>query len=84
MWYLPEYPVAIDGRRDLYPQEEQLSYFRVMHIEIPYKEFPTMNHARTLLLDKAEVLTDAFREVSGFGVAYEDNVSVVYTRTLAE
>ena len=66
IWYLPEYPVAIDGRRDLYPLEEQGNYFKVMSVEISYRDFPTMDRARAFLLDKTDVMGQALREVPGF------------------
>ena len=76
-WYLPEYPVAIDGRRGLYPDEEETDYFKVMLAQIPYQSFPPMQRARTLLLDKQGVMGEALRGVPGFHVAYEDSISVV-------
>jgi hypothetical protein len=81
IWYLPEYPVAIDERRGLYPEQEQLEYFKMINLEIRYTEFPAMDNARTLLLDKADVIAEALRSVPGFHLAYEDDISVIYTRT---
>jgi len=83
-WYLPEYPVAIDGRRGLYPNDEELDYFKVMYVEIPYQSFPPMKQARTLLLDKADVMGEAFRGLPGFHVAYEDDISIVFLHELKE
>lgn len=76
-WYLPEYPVAIDGRRGLYPEDEEINYFKAMKADIPYQEFPPMKLARTLLLDKTGVMGDALRGVPGFQVVYEDDISIV-------
>ncbi len=77
MWYLPEDPVAIDGRRGLYPEEEEINYFKVMNGDIPYQSLPAMKQARTLLLDKQNVMGDALRGLPGFQVAYEDRISIV-------
>lgn len=76
-WYLPEYPVAIDGRRGLYLEEEELDYFKAMKADIPYQAFPPMRQARTLLLEKTGVMGDALRSLPGFQVAYEDDISIV-------
>ena len=76
-WYLPEYPVAIDGRRGLYPDQEEIDYFKVMIAEIPYQSFPPMQRARTLLLDKQGIMGEALRGLPGFHVAYEDSISIV-------
>lgn len=76
-WYLPEYPVAIDGRRGLYPEEEELNYFKVMKVEAPYQSLPSMKQARTLLLEEDSVVGQGLKNVPGFHVAYEDNISIV-------
>jgi hypothetical protein len=77
IWYLPEYPAAIDGRRGLYPEEEEVNYFKVMKGEGPYQSLPSMKRARTLLLDRQSVMSEALRGVPGFQVAYEDSISIV-------
>jgi hypothetical protein len=77
VWYLPEYPVAIDQRRGLYAEDDEMDYFKVMNAEMPYQSFPPMRQARTLLLDKVTPMGEALREVQGFHVAYEDGISVV-------
>jgi len=76
-WYLPEYPVAIDARRGLYPEELETDYFKVMRVEIPYQSLPAMKNARTILLQKSNVLGGGLRNVPGFQVAYEDDVAIV-------
>lgn len=76
-WYLPEYPVAIDGRRGLYADDEAVNYFRVMKADIPYRGYSPMSLARTLLLNKTEVMAEALRSLPGFQVAYEDEISIV-------
>jgi len=76
-WYLPEYPVAIDGRVGLYPDDLETDYFKVMKVLIPYQRLAPMEDARTLLLDKQNVMGDALRTLPGFQVAYEDNISIV-------
>jgi hypothetical protein len=83
-WYLPEYPVAIDGRRGLYPEETELGYFKAMNADIPYRQFPPMNRARTFLMDKAGIMGEALRGVKGFQAIYEDNLSIVYSHETQE
>ncbi len=78
-WYLPEYPVAIDARRGLYLEETELAYFQAMNADIPYRQFPPMNQARTLLMDKSSIMGQAFRGVAGFRVVYEDGIAIVYS-----
>lgn len=76
-WYLPEYPLAIDTRSALYPDETETSYFKVMKVLQPYQSLDSMRDARTLLFDKQSVMGQALRGVPGFQVAYEDEISMV-------
>jgi len=76
-WYLPEYPVAIDGRRGLYPEELENGYFKVMKADVPYQTLSAMKDARTILLPKSNVLGGGLRNVSWFTVSYEDDVALV-------
>ena len=83
-WYLPEYPVAIDARRGLYPEDQEVDYFKFMNAEIPFRDFPPMKDARTVLLDKTSVMGEALRGVRGFQVLYEDDISIVYSQEIKE
>jgi len=83
-WYLPEYPVAIDGRRGLYPEELESGYFKVMKADVPYQSLPAMKDARTMLLQKSNVLGGGLRNVSWFTVAYEDDVALVLLQNAKE
>jgi hypothetical protein len=58
-WYLPEYPVAIDARRELYPDDLETEYCKVMKVLI--RCLAPMKDGRTLLLDKQNVMADALR-----------------------
>jgi len=80
-WYLPEYPVAIDGRRDLYGGEEFLRYFKAMNAETAPTEEPSLANARTLILPRHSLMGQAFSNLSMFTVAYQDDVAVVLLRT---
>jgi hypothetical protein len=83
-WYLPEYPVAIDLRRGLYPDEEEVTYFRVMNAELPYQSLPSLERAGTLLLEKGTVMAEALRSMPDFRVAYQDEISLVLLHQNAE
>lgn len=83
-WYLPEYPVEIDGRRGLYPEQEEMDYFKVMKADLPYQGFEPMKLAHTLLLDKVGVMGEALRGLPGFQVVYEDDVSILLLHPLSQ
>jgi len=76
-WYLPDYPVAIDGRRGLYSEQTESDYFRVMRVDAPYQSFPAMSDARTILLEKSNVVAGGLKNIAGFETAYEDDVAIV-------
>jgi hypothetical protein len=79
-WYLPEYPVAIDGRMDLYGDDFVVGYSKTMNAEVRYTDFPALAVARTIVLPRSAIMADALRSVPTFAVAYRDDVAVVLTR----
>jgi hypothetical protein len=79
-WDLPEYPVAIDGRTDLYGDDFNIQYAKVMNAEQHYSTFPPLNHAGTLLLEKNSLMATALATVPGFKTVYSDDVAIVLVR----
>jgi len=80
-WYLPEYPVAIDSRSDLYGGDTIAEYSKVMNAAVPYTEYPALANAQTIVLPKKMNMAAALASVPRFQVAYSDDVSVVLTRS---
>jgi hypothetical protein len=79
-WYLPEYPVAIDGRTELYGADFNIQYSKAMNASIHYSAFAPMSQAGTLLLEKQSVMGKALPNVPGFRLVYSDDVAVVLVR----
>jgi hypothetical protein len=79
-WYLPEYPVAIDGRAGLYANDFVVQYFKAMNADVAYQSYPAMANAGTLLLQRNSLMGQALSTLPAFRVAYSDNVAVVLTR----
>ncbi len=79
-WYLPEYPVAIDGRRDLYGEEINLRYFQVTSAEIPLDADPDFAHAQTILLPVNSLMAEPLATIPGFKVVYRDDLAMVLVR----
>jgi hypothetical protein len=77
MWYLPEYPVAIDGRVPLYNDEANIRYARFMRSDFSYREYAPVNQARTILLERNSPMAQVLSGVAGFRVAYSDDVAIV-------
>ena len=80
MWYLPEYPVAIDSRSGFYDDDFIVRYAKVMNAELPFTTHPQFLQARTLLLPRDSLMGEALRSNPSFRVAYEDRVAVVLVR----
>ncbi len=80
IWYLPDYPVAADGRSDLYGADFNIQYARMMNADTHYSAFPPFNQARTILLERDSLMGKALPSVAGFTVAYADAVAVVLLR----
>jgi hypothetical protein len=79
-WYLPEYPVAIDGRTDLYGDDFNIQYAKVMNADAHYSTFPPLAQAGTILLEKKSLMGSALPHVAGFNQVYADHVAVVLVR----
>jgi len=80
IWYLPDYPVAIDGRTDLYGDEITIRQYKVWDGELPPGKEPTLVHARTLLLGSRTGLAEALRETPGYRLVYDDGRAAVFER----
>lgn len=79
-WYLPEYPVAIDGRTDLYGDDFNIQYAKVMNADAHYSTFPPLAQAGTILLEKKSLMGMSLPNVAGFNQVYADDVAVVLVR----
>jgi len=79
-WYLPEFPVAIDGRADLYGDDFVIQYSKVMNADLPYTSNSALTRAATILLPRNSMMADVLSAVPAFRVAYSDSVAVVLTK----
>jgi len=81
-WYLPEYPVAIDGRIDLYGGEFIVQYSQMMNAGIRYTEFPPIANAETIVLPQAAIMAQALSSLPAYKVVYRDKVAMVLSRVI--
>ena len=81
-YYLPDYPVAIDGRTDLYGDDFVIQYSKAMNAEVRYTDFPAMANARTILLPRGAIMAQALSTLPAYKVAYSDNVATVLVVTV--
>ena len=76
-WYLPEYPVSIDSRVELYGEEINSRHFKLIIAEIPLNADPSFANARTVLLPRNSPMAIALSGLPQFKVAYQDDVAMV-------
>lgn len=79
-WALPEYPVLIDTRADLYGDAINLPYFQATTAEIPLESYPGFTQSQTFLLEANSAMAQALSTMPGFRVVYKDHVAVVLVR----
>ena len=79
-WYLPEYPVASDSRRELYGDDLTLAYFKLTQAEVPLESDSGFARAQTILLEAGSPMAQALSALPGFRVVYRDNLAIVLVR----
>jgi len=81
IWALPEHPVAIDGRTNLYGSDRVLRNYRTLIGEGDWENDPDLTSARLVILSpKKWPLVDLLRQSDDWAVAYEDKTAVVFRR----
>jgi hypothetical protein len=78
IWYMPDYPVAIDGRNDLYGDEMDTVTFK--SVAGDYSEDKYLSEAGIVLLPKDIPLARLIETDSRFRKLYEDGLAVVFVR----
>ena len=79
IWYLPQYPVVVDGRNDLYGDEIDLRTYNSTQGE-SYTSDPYLNESRLVILPKKDPLANLLTIDSRFRVIYQDTLAVVFIR----
>jgi hypothetical protein len=77
---MPDYPVAIDGRTDLYGDEIDTQFFKTSQGDASYVDDPYLNESRLILLQKSEPLANVLLSDSRFTLIYQDSLAVVFVR----
>lgn len=80
MWYMPEYPVAVDGRNDLYGDDLDKLFFNSQNAEASYTTDPYLNDSGVVLLGSEMPLAKILSVDPRFQLIYHDEIATVYTR----
>ena len=80
MWYMPDYPVAIDGRNDLYGDKLDELFINTQRGEDEYKADPYLNESGVVLIRPSDGLFNALSLDPRFGLIYQDQIAAVFVR----
>ncbi len=80
MWYMPDYPVAIDGRNDLYGDELDMIFYNSESAQDSYKTDPYLDHCGVVLLDSTLPLAKVLTIDPRFDLVYHDDIATVFAR----
>jgi len=78
IWYMPDRPVAIDGRTDLYGDQLEELFFRTANGAPSYLDDPYLNEAGVVLLQRKNRLRSLLETDSRFQLVYQDTLSAVF------
>ena len=79
-WYMPDYPVAIDGRNDLYGDDLDRLFFETGRGGESYASDPYLSEAGVVLLQKSEPLAGLLMSDPRFSLVYQDQLAALFVK----
>ena len=79
-WALPEYPVGIDGRTDLYGDQLVDRFYKTEQAEDGWRDDPYLNESGIVLLRMRDPLTLQLKNDLRFRQVYEDRIATIFER----
>jgi hypothetical protein len=79
-WYMPNYPVAIDGRNDLYGDDLDLLFFNTERGGESYASDPYLSEAGVVLLQKSQPLAGLLMSDPRFDLVYQDQLAALFVK----
>ncbi len=80
IFYMPEYPVSMDGRTDLYGDAMDQRYHATQEAEPSYLTDPILNEAGVVLLKRKLPIAQMLLTDRRFRVIYRDEIALVLAR----
>ena len=80
IWALPEEPVAIDNRPDLYGDAVLSRFYSVQQGWTDWRNDPDLNAAEVVMLNNRTPLAHLLADAEGFHLVYQDPLAAVFTR----
>ena len=80
MWYMPEYPVAVDGRNDLYGDDLDRVFYSSEIASQSYTADPYLNEAGVVVLDSELPLAKVLTADPRFQLIFHDEIATVFAR----
>jgi hypothetical protein len=80
IFYMPQYPVSIDGRTDLYGEAVDEQYYATQEADASYTTDPVLNQAGLVILKNKFPIAKQLLTDRRFRVIYRDDLAVVLVR----
>ncbi len=80
IWHLPQYPVFVDGRTDLYDDELLREYLAIYHAGDGWREGLDRYGINLALLESASSLSEKLNEDGEWERVYHDAIATVFVR----
>ncbi len=80
LWALPEYPVFVDGRTDLYNDEIVSKWLQVVRAENGWQDVLDAYQVHLVLIERLSTLERVLSRESGWQLIYEDTIAVIYQK----
>ena len=81
IWALPDSPVAIDNRPDLYGEETLAHFYLMQQGLLDWSADPDLNAAQVVLLNRQTPLSKLLARDIRFHLVYEDPLAMVFANT---
>jgi len=82
LWALPEYPVFVDGRTDLYDDAVIGEWIQVMRVADGWEDILAKYDVNLVLVEAGSTLDRELGREPGWRNAYRDELAVVYVRVI--